>query len=167
MNHFVLRAHPQNEIRKHFQAARTIAMPTVFVLLGMGGCGKSQLALEYCQQSESDKLYKAIFWIEAISPTAIDQCLTTLARDLSKPGFNIADIEGNVRYVLTTISTWREPWLLVFDNFDDPHSFSIKSIKDYFPRSNKGSILVTSRDRAARGLGRHIDVSTMSDEEAP
>ena len=166
MNHFVPRAHPQNEIRKHFQAARTTAMPTVFVLLGMGGCGKSQLALEYCQQSENDKSYKAIFWIDAMSPTAIGQSFTSLARELLKPSFDIADVEGNIRYVLATISTWQEPWLLIFDNFDDPHSFGNKSVKDYFPRSKSGSVLITSRDGAAKGLGRSIDVSTMSNEEA-
>jgi hypothetical protein len=140
-------------------------MPTVVVLLGMGGCGKSQLALEYCQQSENDKSYKSIFWIDAMSPTTIEQSLTTVARELSKPGFDVADVEGNIRYVLTTISTWREPWLLVFDNFDDPLSFSM-SVKEYFPRSNSGSVLITSRDRAARGLGQNIDVSTMSNDEA-
>jgi hypothetical protein len=141
-------------------------VPTVVVLLGMGGCGKSQLALEYCQQSENDKSYSAIFWIDATTRTAVEQSLTALARELSKPGFDLADAEGNVRFVLTTISTWLGPWLLVFDNFDDLQSFGNKSIKEYFPRSNKWSVLVTSRDRAARGLDYHIDVSTMSDEEA-
>jgi tetratricopeptide (TPR) repeat protein len=166
VNHFVPRTHPQKEIRKHFQAPQTTIMPTVVVLLGMGGCGKSQLALEYCQQSENDKSYSAIFWIDAMSQTTIEQGLTALARELSKPGFDVADTEGNIRFVLTTISTWQERWMLVFDNFDDPHSFGSKSIKDYFPRSSKGSVLVTSRDGAARGLGYHVDISTMSNEEA-
>jgi tetratricopeptide (TPR) repeat protein len=166
VKHFVPRTHPQKEIRKHLQAQRTTAMPTVFVLLGMGGCGKSQLALEYCQQSENDKSYTAIFWIDAMSPTTIEQSLTSVARELSKPGFDVADVEGNVRYVLTTVGTWREPWLLIFDNFDDPYSFHNKSVKEYFPRGKSGSILITSRDGAAKCLGRHIDVSTMSNEEA-
>jgi hypothetical protein len=93
-----------------------------------------------------------------MSPTTIEQSLTALAQELSKPRFDIADVEGNVRYVLATISIWQEPWLLVFDNFDDPYSFGNKSVKEYFPQSNSGSVLVTSRDRAARGLGHHIDV---------
>jgi adenylylsulfate kinase-like enzyme len=45
VNHFVPRIHPQEEIQKQFQAANANAIPTVVVLLGMGGCGKSQLAL--------------------------------------------------------------------------------------------------------------------------
>jgi tetratricopeptide (TPR) repeat protein len=166
VNHFVSRTNPQKEIEKDFQAPRTTAMPTVVVLLGMGGCGKSQLALEYCQNSEKNKSYRAIFWIDAMSPTTIEQSLTAVAQELSKPGFNVADVEGNVQYVLTTISTWEESWLLVFDNFDDPHSFDNKSIKEYFPRGNSGSVLVTSRDVLANVLGHHIDISTMSIEEA-
>jgi tetratricopeptide (TPR) repeat protein len=141
-------------------------MPTVVVLHGMGGCGKSQLALEYCQQSENDNSYSAIFWVDATSPAIIEQGINDLARQLSKPGFDIVDVEGNIHFVLSKLSTWPSSWLLVFDNFDDPHSFKDKSIKQYFPRSNKGSILVTSRDATARSLGYYIDASTMANEEA-
>jgi hypothetical protein len=165
VNHFVSRTDAQGKMREHFQARNT-AIPTVVVLLGIGGCGKSQLALEYCQQCENDKSYSVIFWIDATSPATIDQSLTAYARELSKPSFDIADIEGNVQFVLTILRTWERPWLLVFDNFDNPDSFRGKSVKDYFPRRNKGSILVTSRNRAATGLGHYIDVSTMSDVEA-
>jgi GTPase SAR1 family protein len=69
-------------------------MPTVVVLHGMGGCGKSQLALEYCQQSENDNSYSAIFWVDATSPTIIEQGINDLARQLSKPGFDIVDVEA-------------------------------------------------------------------------
>jgi tetratricopeptide (TPR) repeat protein len=141
-------------------------MPTVIALLGMGGCGKSQLALEYCQQSEKEKSYSIILWVDATSPITVEQGLTTLARELPKPGFDVKDVEENVRYALGRLSTWQGQWLLVFDNFDDLHSFDSKGIKEYFPRSSNGSILVTSRDRAAKDLGYYIDVSTMSDEEA-
>jgi hypothetical protein len=61
VNHFVPRTRPQEEIRNYFQAPRTTGIPTVFVLLRIGGCGKSQLALEYCQQFENNTLYRAIF----------------------------------------------------------------------------------------------------------
>lgn len=112
VNHFVPRTHPQKEIRKYLQAPRTTIMPTIIVLLGIGGCGKSQLALEYCQQSEKNKSYHAIFWINALSPTTIEQSLTRLARELPKPGFNVKDIEGNVRFVLKTITASLGPGYL-------------------------------------------------------
>ena len=68
-------------------------MPTVVVLHGMGGCGKSQLALEYCQQSENDNSYSAIFWVDATSPAIIEQGIKDLARQLFKPGFDIVDVK--------------------------------------------------------------------------
>ena len=101
-----------------------------------------------------------------MSPITIEQGLTALTRELSKPGFDVTHVEENVRFVMVKLSTWQGKWLLIFDNFDDPHSFGAKNIKEYFPRSNKGSILITSRDGTAKSLGYTIDASTMSDEEA-
>ena len=132
----------------------------------MGGCGKSQLALEYCHQAEHNGIYSAIFWIDITSPTTAQQSFATAAQAMSKPNFSAADDEGNLRFVRETLSTWHSKWLLVFDNFDDPMSFCNKSVKEYFPRGDQGSVLVTGRHEEAKNLGPHIDVSTMSDEEA-
>jgi hypothetical protein len=71
----------------------------------------------------------AIFWIDATSPTTIVDSLTTVAGELSKPGFDVKDVKENVRFVLAKLNTWQGRWLLVFDNFDDLHSFSSRSIK--------------------------------------
>jgi tetratricopeptide (TPR) repeat protein len=154
------------KINQGLQAPGSTARPLVFVLLGMGGCGKSQLALEYCHQAEHNGTYSVIFWIDATSPTTAQQSFATAAKAMSKPNFSAADDEGNLQFVRNTLSAWHSKWLLVFDNFDDPMSFSSKSIKEYFPRGGQGSILITGRHEAAKDLGHHIDVSTMSDEEA-
>jgi len=132
----------------------------------MGGCGKSQLALEYCQQAERNGVYSVIFWVDATSPTTMAQGFTAVARAMAKASLDVADDEGNLRFVLDTMSAWRSKWLLVFDNFDDPSSFTRKSIKEYFPRGSQGSILFTSRHAATKSLGYSIDVSVMSNEEA-
>ena len=110
--------------------------------------------------------YSAIFWIDATSPTTAHQSFTAAAQAMSKPNFSAADDEGNLQFVRNKLSTWHGKWLLVFDNFDDPMSFSNKNIKEYFPRGGQGSILITGRHEEAKNLGRHIDVSAMSDEEA-
>jgi tetratricopeptide (TPR) repeat protein len=166
VNHFVTREGPLEEINQQFQKSRENAIATVVVLLGMGGCGKSQLALEYCQQAELNRVYSAIFWVDATSPTTIAQGFTAVARAIDKANLDVADDEGNLRFVLDTMSAWRKKWLLVFDNFDDPSSFRKKSIKEYFPRGSQGSILFTSRHAAAKSLGYPIEVSAMSNEEA-
>jgi hypothetical protein len=166
VSHYVERRGVLEKINRELQAPGIMSGPLVFVLLGMGGCGKSQLALEYCHQAEHNGIYSAIFWIDATSPTTAQQSFTTAAQAMSKPNFSVADDEGNLQFVRNTLSTWHGKWLLVFDNFDDPMSFSNKSIKEYFPQGGQGSVLVTGRHEEAKSLGQYIDVSTMSDEEA-
>jgi tetratricopeptide (TPR) repeat protein len=166
VSHYIERKGLLEKVNGHLQAPINAAMPMVFVLLGMGGCGKSQLALEYCHQAEHNRTYSAIFWIDATSPITAQQGFATAAQTMSKPNFNVADDEGNLQFVRNALSSWHGKWLLVFDNFDDPMSFSNKSIKEYFPRGGQGSVLITSRHAEAKSLGQHIDVSTMSDEEA-
>ena len=141
-------------------------MLTVVVLLGMGGCGKSQLALEYCRQGQNEKWFSAILWLDASSLMSISQSFANVANKLSKPNFDIADDKGNIRFVLDTIEAWKFRWLFVFDNFDNPSSFGNTSIKEYFPRGGCGSILFTTRHAVAKSLGFCIDVTTMSDQEA-
>lgn len=166
VSHFVERRGLLEKINEELQSPGITTRPLVFVLLGMGGCGKSQLALEYCHQAEQNGIYSAIFWIDATSPTTTQQSFSATAQAMSKPNFSLADDEGNLQFVRNTLGTWHGKWLLVFDNFDDPMSFSNKSIKEYFPRGGQGSALIAGRHEEGKSLGQHIDVSTMSDEEA-
>jgi hypothetical protein len=59
----------------------------------------------------------------------------------------------------------KTPWLLVFDNFDEPKKFQQKTIKDYFPRSGQGFILLTSRHAALETLGHCIGLYGMTESE--
>ncbi|RDL30230.1 uncharacterized protein BP5553_10508 [Venustampulla echinocandica] len=166
VHHYIIRNGPIEAIHQHFQTPLDKPTPTVFVLLGMGGCGKSQLALEYCRQGENKKLFSAVFWLDASSPTSIAQSFADIAHELLKPNFDIADEKGNIQFVLRQIKAWQFRWLLVFDNFDDPSAFGDRSIRQYFPQSGYGSILFTSRHAVAKNLGSYIEVTNMSDDEA-
>jgi len=138
----------------------------VVVFQGMGGCGKSQLALEYCERAQSDRRFGAIFWIDATSPKTVAQSYTLLAETILKVKTDGANEETNIRAVLQAMGTWTMPWLLVFDNFDEPKAFDKRPIKDFFPRGEAGSILVTSRHAASKALGHIITVTNMLEKEA-
>jgi tetratricopeptide (TPR) repeat protein len=169
VSYFIERKDPMKKMKQCFEFSRDATIPKVFVLLGMGGCGKSQLALEYCHKAEISKTYSAIFWVDATSPSTAQQSITTIAEAMSKPAFDIADDEGNLKFVRDIIKTYRGRWLFIFDNFDDPGSFRDKNIKEFFPQRGQGSILVTARHVAATSLSRlddHYEMSTMSDNEA-
>ena len=120
--YYITRKEPLEAIHQRFQKSLDKALPTVIVLLGMGGCGKSQLALEYCRQGQNEKWFSMILWLDASSPMSLAQSFANVANKLSKPNFDIADDKGNIRFVLDTIGAWNLRWLFVFDNFDNPSS---------------------------------------------
>ncbi|KFY31329.1 hypothetical protein V493_01202, partial [Pseudogymnoascus sp. VKM F-4281 (FW-2241)] len=166
VTHYVIRKGFVEAIQKHFKSREDNSAPTIAVLHGMGGCGKTQAALEYCRQGQNEKWFSAIFWFDASSPTSMAQSFADAAHKLSKPSFDIADTKGNRQFVLNAIETWNIYWLLVFDNFDDPSAFGDENIKPYFPRSGRASILFTTRHTGVKDMGQSIDVTSMLNQEA-
>ncbi|KAH6707901.1 hypothetical protein BKA61DRAFT_558549 [Leptodontidium sp. MPI-SDFR-AT-0119] len=170
VTHFVDRAGPLDELKMHFDAGETSndpLTPKVIVLQGMGGCGKSQLALEYCKRAHHGRKYEMIFWVDATSPETAMQGFTKIAEALLKPGFQETEVEANMQYVRTTLSSKAGKWLLVFDNFDYPESFRTKRLKEYFPSVGPGSILITSRQAEVRAMGHHsLEINQLSEAEA-
>ncbi|GGR21490.1 FxSxx-COOH system tetratricopeptide repeat protein [Streptomyces netropsis] len=109
-------------------------------LHGMGGVGKSQLAIEYIYRHSHE--YNVIWWIPAEQESLILGALSELARRL---GLDVGP-QAN-----TTVPAVREAlrsgkpydnWLLVFDNAED-----IDVARRYFPTDGPGKILITSRNR--------------------
>ncbi|KFY84702.1 hypothetical protein V500_09074, partial [Pseudogymnoascus sp. VKM F-4518 (FW-2643)] len=166
VTHYVTRKDFVEAIQNHFRSRPDKSAPTITILHGMGGCGKTQVALEYCRRGQNEKWFSAIFWFDASSPTSMAQSFADAANELSKPNFDIADAKGNRNFVLSAIETKEIDWLLVFDNFDDPSAFGDESIKQYFPRSGHVSILFTTRHAGVKDMGLSIDVTSMLDKEA-
>ncbi|KAH7323496.1 hypothetical protein BKA65DRAFT_510932 [Rhexocercosporidium sp. MPI-PUGE-AT-0058] len=167
VTHFVHRAGPLDELERHFDKGETSNDPKVIVLQGMGGCGKSQLALKYCKRAHLGQEYEMIFWIDATSPETAMQSFTKVAEALLKPGFQAAEVEANLQFVRMTLNSKTGRWLLVFDNFDYPEIFRTKRLKEYFPSVGPGSILITSRQVEVRALGHHsLEVNQLSEPEA-
>ncbi|KFY46366.1 hypothetical protein V495_02529 [Pseudogymnoascus sp. VKM F-4514 (FW-929)] len=166
VTHYVIRKDLVETIHNHFQSRQDNSSTAITVLHGMGGCGKTQVALEYCRQGQNHKWFSAIFWFDASSPTSMAQSFADAAHKLSKPNFDIVDAKGNIQFVRNAIETSNIYWLLVFDNFDDPKAFDGEDIKEYFPRGGHASLLFTTRDAGVTDMGKSIDLTLMSDQEA-
>ena len=136
------------------------------VLLGMGGSGKTQLALEFCRQAEENLGFMAVIWINASSPISVMQSYKVIAKKISKSQQDDADSESLISLVQDTLRDWKHPWLFVFDNFDDPQAFQASSIRHYIPSGKEGRILFTSRHRHLERLGQEIAVSEMTEDES-
>lgn len=148
---FTGRTEDLQRLRRELQAeGRAVVLPVA--LQGMGGIGKTQLALEYVHRFRS--AYDLVWWIEADPPQFIDIALIDLGVELKLPS------EGTVEGARSTLEALRRGtptrrWLLVFDNADD-----LAHVQDFLPRGGGGHLLITSRnpDWAERANPIQVDV---------
>jgi len=145
-----------------FDGATTTSTPLIIILIGMGGAGKTQLALEYCQRMRDERRFRAIFWLDASSRNTLYSSMETTAKQLL-PDREFGTRDAVVVLVKDVLSSWNERWLLVFDNLDDPEDLA--DILSFFPASRCGSILITSRLAGSKELGQSIEFDRMEKEE--
>ncbi|KAG8737943.1 hypothetical protein FRC10_007523, partial [Ceratobasidium sp. 414] len=112
----------------------------VCVVHGLGGSGKTQLALKAIEQSQDR--WMDIIYVDATSRETLEGTLggLALARKIGETH------ESAMRW----LESCCQPWLLVFDNADDPDLGLAKLI----PRGSHGSVLITTRLRTLITLGR-------------
>jgi hypothetical protein len=135
----------------------------MFVLQGMGGSGKTQLALRCCQMAQESG-FLATFWVNASSPFTVVQSYRSILRIIS-PGREVGNDDSEaILLIRNQIRTWTERWLLVFDNYDNPKAFTSQAIRDYIPGQG-GHIPFTSRHKDSSRLGHCVDLSRMTEEE--
>ena len=161
----VTRETPLGQIEAAYLDDTLAATSPVVVLLGMGGCGKTQLALQYCQQCEAKGRFSAIFWVDASSSTSTAQGFATIAGVIKGSQAACQDPEANIETVKQDLGAWTKRWLIVFDNFDNPEAFENRDIRDYFPHGKNGAILFTSRHGDSKRLGHVIALAEMSQVE--
>ncbi|KAE9369693.1 hypothetical protein N431DRAFT_547106 [Stipitochalara longipes BDJ] len=146
VSHFFGRNDIMSKIDRAFSVGPS---PHVAVLRGMGGQGKSQIAMEYCHRKKDESCYD-IFWIDATSESSVTSTLISISGLISTATDQLLDNQARVAFVSRKFSSWPNELLLVFDNYDNPHEFP--NIRDFFPSNKLSSILVT---------GRHADIGTL------
>ncbi|KAK3336561.1 acyl transferase/acyl hydrolase/lysophospholipase [Cercophora scortea] len=107
-----------------------------FLLHGMGGVGKTQIALKFRQMMDSEDMFENIFWVDATSSVTIEESYNNIATKL------LADEAGNDKkmlHVLKWMDASREEWMLVMDNCGD------EDLTRFLPEKDKGNIIYTSR----------------------
>ncbi|KIM98677.1 hypothetical protein OIDMADRAFT_31451 [Oidiodendron maius Zn] len=116
---------------------------------GLGGIGKTQVALEaaFCLRAKCPDC--SVFWVPAVDATAFENAYHQIGRQLKIQG--IDDTKTDVKkLVKIALSQSAKSWLLVIDNADDLDllfgSSGTVPLSDYLPSSRKGSILFTTRN---------------------
>ncbi|KAK5290627.1 hypothetical protein LTR99_011028 [Exophiala xenobiotica] len=117
---------------------------------GLGGMGKTQMALEAAFRVRDRDPQCSVFWVPAVDVTSFENAYREIGQKLQVPGIKEdgADIKLLVKNARSQDSGGR--WLLIVDNVDDAELFfGPAALCDYLPSSPLGSILFTTRNHQA------------------
>ncbi|KAI2630005.1 hypothetical protein GGS21DRAFT_492114 [Xylaria nigripes] len=123
---------------------------------GLGGTGKTQIALEVAYLVQEKYPACSIFWVPAIDLTSFENAYRDIGLQLKLPGIN--DEKGDVKRVVRQGLSSDEAgsWLLIIDNADDEILFEREKLVNYLPHNSQGSVLLTTRNHA---IARQFDIT--------
>lgn len=141
-----------------FHGKQTRTLPLISAISGLGGMGKTQIAIEYAYRYRSE--YQAVLWVRADSQEAIIASYQDIATLLNLP---VVDGQDS-REVVYRVKSWSQSqanWLLIFDGADE-----LDLIEEFLPPIFQGHILITTCASAVGKLEPAIYVDALSLEES-
>jgi hypothetical protein len=128
------------------------------VISGVGGQGKSELALQIAQLTRSR--YWGVFWVDVSTPLSAQNGFLEIAARIGAPA-------SDWREGQQALASTRQPWLLVLDNADELNV----NYQEYYPPScPTGTIVLTTRNFEcgiyASDPENHIPLDGLSQDEA-
>ena len=136
---------------------QVMALTQSLALSGLGGVGKTQIALEYAYRHALE--YSAVFWIAAETEEQIVSSFLRIASVLQLP--ERADQEQ--QRVVAAVQRWlsaHSQWLLIWDNVED-----LDLLHRFLPITHSGAMLITTPCQVLGALAWRMDVLPMEQEE--
>ncbi|MCJ1316835.1 hypothetical protein MMC15_002156 [Xylographa vitiligo] len=130
-----------------------VDVPTVVVLEGPEGAGKTQLALEYCYRANKLDQFPTVFWLDASTEESLCLGLESMAATIrrSKQGTRSEKID----FIRKFLGELWHPWLLILDNYQH---FGWGDLLGHLPKTGHGGIIFLTRDSTGNNLGRAISI---------
>jgi transcriptional regulator with XRE-family HTH domain/tetratricopeptide (TPR) repeat protein len=126
-------------------------------LTGLGGIGKSQVAIEYAYRYAS--AYCAVFWLAAETAETLTTSLQHIADLLDLPECQSARQSQMVAAVQRWLTT-HQGWLLIGDNVED-----LDLLLTVLPPIQQGTLLLTTRSQTLGALVELVEIPPMSNVE--
>ncbi|KAF2688992.1 HET-domain-containing protein [Lentithecium fluviatile CBS 122367] len=160
----------EKELSKMHELLHGHSSRAAVVLYGLGGIGKTQLAVEYVRRHKEK--HTAIFWLNANDEDSLRLSFRAIAQQVlqchpSTSVLSSVDLEGDLDRAVSAVKAWlnlpgNARWLLIYDNYDNPRisnksDRSTVDIRQYLPESDQGSIIITTRSaRVTQGRRLHV-----------
>ncbi|GIH11036.1 hypothetical protein Rhe02_91030 [Rhizocola hellebori] len=128
------------------------------VVHGLGGVGKTEIAVEYIYRFEAD--YDLVWWIPAENRESIRATFVSLSSALELS--EIGGLDSVATRVVDELRSGRRShrWLLVFDNANDPE------VVGRFTPNALGHVIITSRNSNWRSPAACFEVDVFNREES-
>ncbi|KAH8621002.1 hypothetical protein IG631_24344, partial [Alternaria alternata] len=142
-------------------------------IVGLGGTGKTQMALRFAYSVKERWPEFSILWVPALSMESFEQACGSIAKAVrisQAGGGDDEDVKELVQQYLSSSRAGR--WLLVIDNADDVDIFfgteQSRGIIDYLPESETGVIVYTTRTPEIAELARGdvLELGAMDRQDA-
>jgi NB-ARC domain/Domain of unknown function (DUF4062) len=132
-------------------------------LHGLGGIGKTRLAIEYAWSRET--VYSALLFVSASDGAALNAGLAALTafENLDLPEKEARDDATKITAVLRWLEA-NPTWLMILDNVDD--SAAVAEVAKLMPRLKGGHVVITARASNFPAGVRKLQVSTLDENAA-
>ena len=125
---------------------------------GLGGIGKTQLAIEYAYR-HCNSFSNAIWFVVAETTATIQNHFVAFAENFSlplQPDYNPEDLQREVKNWLSE----NKNWLIIFDNVE---SYDI--VRPYLPQKINGRLIITTRNTQIDDIGEQIELGVFDERE--
>ena len=154
--HFTGREEILAQLQESLEAEHGAALTQM--LKGLGGIGKTQIAVEYVYRHHTK--YDIVWWVNAETEVTIQTTFALLAEELELVQKDAREQEIKVQAALKYLNQ-NPRWLLIFDNVE-----SGDAIYAYRPQHHQGHVIITTRNQSLQGAGENIKIDSWTNEEA-
>ncbi|CAH0003652.1 unnamed protein product [Clonostachys byssicola] len=132
---------------------------------GLGGVGKTQVALQFAHWMKANQPTYSVFWIPVLSEASFEQAYMEVGKLLSVPRESDEDYKKTIQRYLSSEAAGK--WLLIIDNADDKAmmfgTLGKLGLINFLPQSDHGLFLLTSRVKEIAILFAETDVISITE----